>query len=50
VLDLVADVLRHRVTLTYEAMADGVTADSFIERIVKAVPAPAKPLKAAANA
>jgi MoxR-like ATPase len=50
VLDLVSDVLRHRVTLTYEAMADGVTADSFIERIVKAVPAPAKPLKAAANA
>jgi MoxR-like ATPase len=47
VLDLVVDVLRHRVTLTYEAMADGVTPDAFIERIVKAVPAPAKPLKAA---
>jgi MoxR-like ATPase len=47
VLDLVADVLRHRVTLTYEAMADGITPDTFIERIVKAVPAPAKPLKAA---
>ena len=28
-------------------MADGITADSFIERIVKAVPAPAKPLRAA---
>jgi len=49
VLDLVADVLRHRITLTYEAMADGVTPDAFIERIVKAVPAPAKPLKAAVN-
>jgi MoxR-like ATPase len=47
VQDLVSDVLRHRVTLTYEAMADGITADSFIERIVKAVPAPAKPLRAA---
>jgi MoxR-like ATPase len=49
VRDLVPDVLRHRLTLTYEALADGVTADSFIERIVKAVPAPAKPLRAAAN-
>jgi MoxR-like ATPase len=50
VIDLVPDVLRHRVTLTYEAMADGITADSFIERIVKALPAPAKPLRAAVNA
>jgi MoxR-like ATPase len=49
VIDLVADVLRHRVTLTYEALADGMTADAFIERIVKAVPAPAKPLRAAVN-
>jgi MoxR-like ATPase len=47
VIDLVPDVLRHRITLTYEAMADGITADSFVERIVKAVPAPAKPLRAA---
>jgi MoxR-like ATPase len=44
VLDLVPDVLRHRVTLTYEALADGLTADAFIARIVKALPAPAKPL------
>jgi MoxR-like ATPase len=43
-LDLVSDVLRHRITLTYEALADGLTADAFIERIVKALPAPAKPL------
>jgi MoxR-like ATPase len=51
-LDLVPDVLRHRVTLTYEALADGITPDSFVERIVKALPAPARPLahdKAAAN-
>jgi MoxR-like ATPase len=43
-LDLVPDVLRHRVTLTYEALADGLTPDSFVERIVKALPAPARPL------
>jgi MoxR-like ATPase len=43
-IDLVPDVLRHRVTLTYEALADGLTPDAFIERILKALPAPAKPL------
>ena len=43
-LDLTGDVLRHRVSLTYEALADGITADALIERIVKALPAPAKPL------
>lgn len=43
-LDLVPDVLRHRVTLTYEALADGMTADGFIERIVRALPMPARPL------
>ena len=43
-LDLVPDVLRHRITLTYEALADGVTADALIARIVKALPAPARPL------
>jgi MoxR-like ATPase len=44
VQDIVLDVLRHRVTLTYEALAEGLTPDAFIERILKALPAPAKPL------
>ena len=43
-LDLTGDVLRHRISLTYEALADGITADALVERIVKALPAPAKPL------
>jgi MoxR-like ATPase len=43
-LDLVPDVLRHRVTLTYEALADGVTPDAFIGRIMKAMPTPARAL------
>jgi MoxR-like ATPase len=43
-LDLVPDVLRHRITLTYEALADGLTPDAFIARILKALPAPARPL------
>jgi MoxR-like ATPase len=42
--DLVHDVLRHRVVLSYEALAEGVTADGLIERVLKKVPAPDKPL------
>ena len=53
-LDLTGDVLRHRISLTYEALADGMTADMLVERLVKALPAPAKPLshdeRIAANA
>ncbi len=37
---VVSDVLRHRLVLTFEAMADGITADQVIDRIVKAVPVP----------
>lgn len=34
------EVLRHRVMLTFEAMADGVAADQVIDSIVQAVPVP----------
>jgi MoxR-like ATPase len=44
ITDLAHDVLRHRVVLSYEALAEGVTADALIERILKKVPAPDKPL------
>ena len=44
VADLVPDVLRHRVVLSYEALTDGLTPDRLIERIMHAVPAPNKPL------
>ncbi|OGA12473.1 MAG: ATPase [Betaproteobacteria bacterium RIFCSPHIGHO2_12_FULL_69_13] len=44
VADLVPDVLRHRLVLSYEALSDGQTADALIARIMQAVPAPAKPL------
>ena len=43
--DLVPDVLRHRVTLSYEGLSDGLTPDAVIDRIMRAVPAPAKPLE-----
>ncbi|AQV97387.1 MULTISPECIES: AAA family ATPase [Cupriavidus] len=45
VTDLVPDVLRHRLSLSYEAMSDGVTADQLIIRITQALPAPERPLE-----
>ncbi len=42
--DLVPDVLRHRMALSYEALAEGTTADALIARLMAHVPAPAKPL------
>ncbi|VWX57174.1 conserved hypothetical protein [Burkholderiales bacterium 8X] len=42
---LVPDVLRHRVTLSYEGLSEGLTPDSVIDKIMRAVPAPAKPLE-----
>ncbi|MDQ6805394.1 MAG: AAA family ATPase [Actinomycetota bacterium] len=36
--DLAADVLRHRIVLSYDALSEGVTADQLIERILGAVP------------
>jgi MoxR-like ATPase len=44
VTDLVPDVLRHRLTLSYEALSDAQTADGIIMKILQAVPAPDKPL------
>jgi MoxR-like ATPase len=38
--DLAADVLRHRIVLSYDALSEGVTADSLIERILAAVKEP----------
>jgi MoxR-like ATPase len=34
------DVLRHRVILSYEAEAEGVTSDEIIEKVLEAVPLP----------
>ena len=46
VTDLTPDVLRHRLSLSYEALADALTADQLIHRIMQHVPAPEKPLEA----
>ncbi len=44
-VDLVPDVLRHRVVLSYEGLSEGLSSDALVERIMKAVPTPAKPLE-----
>jgi MoxR-like ATPase len=38
--EIAPDVLRHRFVLSYRALADGVSADEVIERILAVVPAP----------
>ena len=40
VQQIAPDVLRHRVILNYEAAADGVTPDSFIDTLMSRVPVP----------
>jgi len=45
VRDLVPDVLRHRLVLTYEALAEGLSADQLIMRVMQRIPAPERPLE-----
>lgn len=50
IADLSLDVLRHRVVLSYEAFADGITADQIVTRLMERVPRPVRPLTEAAPA
>ncbi len=43
IIELAPDVLRHRLNLSYEALADRVSADSLIDRIIEVVPRPSRP-------
>ena len=43
--DLVPDVLRHRLVLSYEALSEGLTADAITAKIMAKIPVPAKPLE-----
>jgi MoxR-like ATPase len=38
--EIAPDVLRHRIVLSYEALAEGVDSDTVIDRILEAVPVP----------
>jgi MoxR-like ATPase len=40
IVDVAPDVLRHRLVLSYEALADGASVEDLITRIVSTVPAP----------
>ena len=42
---LVGDVLRHRLVLSYEALAEGLTADALVQRVMKKIPVLDKPLE-----
>jgi MoxR-like ATPase len=44
VLDIMPDVLRHRLVLTYEALAEQVSADDIVRRIMEQIAPPDKPL------
>jgi MoxR-like ATPase len=44
-VDLVPDVLRHRVVLSYEALSEGLSSDAVVQKIMAKIPPPAKPLE-----
>lgn len=44
VRDLAPDVIRHRLVLSYEALADNVSPDELLDHILDAVPVPEVPL------
>ena len=44
-VELVPDVLRHRLVLSYEALSEGMSSDAVIARIMAKIAAPAKPLE-----
>jgi MoxR-like ATPase len=44
ITELAPDVLRHRLVLSYEALADRVTADAIVNRVLEVVPRPQRPL------
>jgi len=50
VADLVHDVMRHRLVLSYEALAEGRSADDLVDAIMARVPRPEKPMAPAETA
>jgi MoxR-like ATPase len=49
VVDVAADVLRHRLVPSYEALSEGLTSDQIVSRIMRAVPPPILETARAAN-
>jgi MoxR-like ATPase len=44
IADMVPDVLRHRLVLSYEALAEEISADELVRGVLKQLPMPDKPL------
>jgi MoxR-like ATPase len=42
--DVAADVLRHRIVLSYEALSDDVTSDTLIAKVMERIPVPTAPM------
>lgn len=40
IASIIKELMRHRLVLSYEAEAEGITTDELIEKIIKAVPIP----------
>ena len=45
ILDLVHDVIRHRLVLTYDALSDNVTADAIVDRVLAKIPVPTQAME-----
>jgi MoxR-like ATPase len=45
VQEMVLDVMRHRLILSYEALSDNVTSDTVLARVMEQIRRPALPLK-----
>ena len=43
--DLVPDVLRHRLVLSYEALSEGLSPDALVGKIMAQIPSPPRPLE-----
>ncbi|HZL15355.1 MAG TPA: MoxR family ATPase [Verrucomicrobiae bacterium] len=50
VFDMVHDVMRHRIVLSFESLSDDVTSDNVLATVLKRVPAPVVPLREASHA
>ena len=49
VFDMVHDVLRHRIVLSFEALSDDVTSDNVLATVLKRIPVPVVPMREASN-
>jgi MoxR-like ATPase len=49
VKDMALDVMRHRLVLSYEALADNVTSDQILDALLVRIPAPVVPMREPSN-